>query len=1156
MFPRRSLPCARGIALLLAISAFPWSACSHVPRFRGIEGSTDEQKAELLAERENLLKQARALDREGKTVEAIAAEEEVIRLERRIFGDVPQELVPTLNWVAERQEERDDFEAAQRLRAEALDILSQLLPPDDWRITDARLALAHVKHLATLPAELRSQLRVASAKNGDATRLYGEGKYVDAIQAAQESLEIRKTVLGPSNRAYATSLNNLAVLYQTVGDYRRAETLFQEVLKSFGTILGKSHPDYATSLNRLGLVYRSLENSEQAFSLCREALEIRKSSLGESHPDYAASLHALAQLYEWIGDEVNAERLHCEACQVLKTALGETHPDFATSLCTLARLYDSMNDYVKSEPLYRQALKIQETELGEEHPGYAASLNGLASLYQSLGDYPQAESLFRQALDIRREAIGVTHPDYFASVHNLAIFFHTIGDYAQAEPLYRDVLEFKRKTWGEIHSGYADVLGNLGSLYFSNRDNCQAEWLLREALEIKKETVGQTHASYAATLDYLATVVDSNGDYAQAESLYRQALDIRKSALHEAHPDYAASLNNLAMVYRALGEAEKAESLCRQALQIMFAYLDLAATIQSERQQLATIRQVRYQLDNYLSIVADRGASFDVAYEQVLGWKGSVLARQQFVWAARDNEKVRATFSELEHVTARLARLAFATPKPDEHGNWRQRIGELSSRKEMLEARIAEQSRAFRQAPTAVTLKDLRAALPTDVVLVDILEVSADDVPQGPANEPIASQQRFLAFLVRKEGPVELVVLENSARIAELIETWRGKRTSSGDQQYDCGQSVEARQAASELRQRLWVPLEARLGDARTVLISVDGMLGKLPFAALPGREPNTYLIEEGRLIAVIPSPAALPVLTQKADHAKEKNLLVLGGVDYDRAAAAEPLLAESEWLVRGHRVPRGQGETRWQFLQDSEGELLFIERRGRKQFQDKGILTLDGGEATEQAFRQEAPRFRNLHLATHGFFASSQYRSALDRSLVPQGRTRQEKLLRDQSISGYHPNLLSGIVLAGANHPPEEGDDGILTAEEVQTLDLRGTELVVLSACETGLGKTAGGEGLLGLQRSFQVAGARTVIASLWKVNDMATRNLMERFYDNLWNKKMSKLDALGEAQLWMLRERGTRGLAPLESHSEQGSMTRLPPYYWAAFVLSGDWR
>ena len=251
----------------------------------------------------------------------------------------------------------------------------------------------------------------------------------------------------------------------------------------------------------------------------------------------------------------------------------------------------------------------------------------------------------------------------------------------------------------------------------------------------------------------------------------------------------------------------------------------------------------------------------------------------------------------------------------------------------------------------------------------------------------------------------------------------------------------------------------------------------------------------------------------------------------------------------------RGAGKLEFKPLAGAKDEVVVIERsytdlidRARR-----GMTMLEGAGASEEEFRRLAPRHAYLHVATHGFFAPAEIKSALDRPATAQAELLGEFVTK-QSIAGYHPGLLSGLALAGASNPAAEGDDGILTAQEVSTLDLRGVKLVVLSACETGLGEVAGGEGLLGLQRSFQAAGARTVIATLWKVDDLVTRDLMKRFYDNLWSKRLSKIEALREAQLWLLKERGPRGLAEVDEAIKETN--RLPPYYWAAFTLSGDWR
>jgi CHAT domain-containing protein len=206
--------------------------------------------------------------------------------------------------------------------------------------------------------------------------------------------------------------------------------------------------------------------------------------------------------------------------------------------------------------------------------------------------------------------------------------------------------------------------------------------------------------------------------------------------------------------------------------------------------------------------------------------------------------------------------------------------------------------------------------------------------------------------------------------------------------------------------------------------------------------------------------------------------------------------------------------------------------------------LLLQGAEPTEERLKHEVQRHSALHLATHGFFQPEGTPSMWESALNEQGR--QELRMSDEAahLVGKHPGLLSGLVCAGANERPEgERDDGYLTAEEVGWLDLSRVELVVLSACETGLGRAQSGEGLIGLRRAFRTAGARTVISSLWSVKDESTAELMRDFYRNLWQKGMGRLEALRAAQLAMLRR----------NRIEHGEAL---PSTWGAFVLSGEWR
>jgi CHAT domain-containing protein len=232
--------------------------------------------------------------------------------------------------------------------------------------------------------------------------------------------------------------------------------------------------------------------------------------------------------------------------------------------------------------------------------------------------------------------------------------------------------------------------------------------------------------------------------------------------------------------------------------------------------------------------------------------------------------------------------------------------------------------------------------------------------------------------------------------------------------------------------------------------------------------------------------------------------------------------------------------------------------------YPDGSLKKLRRHMATEDTLREEASQHRWLHLATHGFFAPPDKHSALapvdhasrgGSSSVSRGAAA----IGSAGVAGYHPGVLSGVVLAGANNPSAtDAYDGIITALEIAELDLSDVEVVVLSACETGLGKVAGGEGVLGIQRAFQLAGANTVVTSFWPVDDTATQQLMVHFYTQLWESKegkIGKLEAFRNSQLEMLRKGRSRGWTEEEDDTPKQD-PRTPPFYWAAFSISGDWR
>jgi len=620
------------------------------------------------------------------------------------------------------------------------------------------------------------------------------------------------------------------------------------------------------------------------------------------------------------------------------------------------------------------------------------------------------------------------------------------------------------------------------------------------------------------------------------------------------------------MAYWASGSVSEAEPLLRQDLEGGLARLDAAATMQSERQQFATLRALRDRLDRYLSL-SDAMSSDDALYQFLLVWKGCVFHRQRVLRLMRQSDMFQATraigsgkgadgqeiilfqgqalatqMSQLANVSKALATLAYSPSDPKTEDSRRKQIDGLSAWKERLEAELFQAASVslaveatLRKAPD-----EIRAALPADSVLIDCLEYVRSEPPHG-LEQKWSSERHFVAFVIAQSGPAKRVELGPAAPLTELIDVWRkdlARRTSESGH-------------AAELRRLVWEPLVPHLAGAKVVLLSPDGSLARLPFAALPGKAPGKYLLEEVAT-AVVPVPQLLPNLLEDTTSLRKPSLLLVGEVNFQDAAAG-PTPADVD-----RSAVRGSLRT-WGTLAGTGVEITAVGRAFGRRFQDAEVRELRQDLATEDTVGQLVVDHRFLHFATHGFFSPSEVQSALasaagGNSLARAGSPRN-------ALAEYHPGLLSGLVLAGANRPAEPNtNDGILTALEVAELDLTGVELATLSACETGLGQVAGGEGLLGLQRAFHTAGARSVVAGLWQVPDRATQVLMAHFYENLWQHNMEKLEALRQAQLWMLREASRqpdvlRGLEPLpDVQSTLRKDAALPPYYWAAFVLSGD--
>ena len=851
------------------------------------------------------------------------------------------------------------------------------------------------------------------------------------------------------------------------------------------------------------------------------------------------------------------------AQQVLDTRraiLGETHLGTGDACSWLGVLCYRAGDYARAEPLYRQAMEITKKVLGEEHPNYATNLNNLGLLYHEQGDDARAEPLYRQALQIRKKVLGEEDPDYANSLSHLALLYYKQGDYGRAEPLFRQALEIEKEASGEEYPDYADNLSHLALLYQTQGYYARAEPLYRQAMKIVEEALDDEHPDYANRLDNLAALYHAQGDYARAEPLYRQAMEIRKKILGEEHVDYAASLNHLAALYDDRGDHARAGPLFRQALEIVRRHVELTAAALSERQQLAMARTMRFCLDGYLSPPPQGQDAAAATYAEVLAWKGTLAARHRLLrprraaLSADDQPELAALFQRLAGATRGLASLSRAAANPEQAKDRRRRLAELTNEIEDLRRDLAGANAEFRRALNEQRIgpADVRRCLPADVALVDLLEYNHSK-PSSTRPGELDRQRRLTAFVVRRDAPVTRVELGPVEAIGELVTQWLEGLAAPGREGLVPGR---------QLRDLVWGPLEPHLTGVKTVLISPDGPLSSLPWAALPGGMEGSYLLEE-LAVVVVPAPRLLPELLRAdvGEGAVPASILLVGDVDLgaspgDTSLAANSPTSNSTGAASPQSDVRGEdGSVSFPELKGTRVEILAVSDSFEWAFPKAAVEPPQSQEReTKQAARQQTPRHRGLHFATHGVFASEKAVSAPAASRADDAH--RIGLFSQRDIPGFHPGLLWGLALAGANRPTEpKRDDGVLTALEVEELDLGGVELVTLSACRAGLAKAADGEGVLGLQRAFQVAGARSVLASLWGVDDDAKRAMLIDFYDNLWSKRMPKIEALRQAQLKMLKEGFSRGLKLADDRpADRGN--RPPPRYWAGFVLSGDWR
>ncbi len=921
-------------------------------------------------------------------------------------------------------------------------------------------------------------------------------------------------------------------LYLNKGDYKETEKWYKEYNEIMLTVQGETNMDYAWGLDYLAQLYTSLGAFEKAEPLYFKSKEIIAKILGTNHPDYAWSLNDMGVYYRSSGSYEKAEPIYLEAKAIRENVLGKEHPDYAWSLNNLGNLYNLMGNYEKAEPYFQEAISIWEKLYGKENENYASGINNLASLYFNMGAYKKAEPLLLESFSLRAKLLGKENPDYAGSLNNLAALYVEMGAYEKAASLYLESQTIREKIYGKDNPECANLMGNLGILYNILHDHKKAESYFLEAKARWEKSVGVEHPEYATSLFNLANFYLDLGQLDKAEDLFLKSLSIREKYLGSENPDVSSCQKNLANLYIVKNQVTKSIPLLKKVFIQRKLQLTKATTFLSENELSQYINSFQNEEDELGAClyVCKNPEDCDpvkdlhsLAYDHALFYKGFLIsAAVKLKTLAESTPESKEIYLRLKGYRRRLA---------DEYSlplNERTVVEELEEKANTAEKELTHAVSGYSEGIRQVQWSDVQKVLNKNEAAIEFVKFNW--------NFPKLTDSIIYVALLIKRGITEpiLISLFEEKSMDSLLQSNSSRKADYVNGLYTLSDrgAVTMEFPKRSLHELLWKPIEKYLTGINTIYFSPSGLLHRINLDAIPVSETES-LGDRYQLIE-LNSTRQLVIPTQIKNV--NNDAVLYGGIQYEQDSIiqnSEPLIASrSRGELSFNYIDSTLRGGSWNYLAGTEIEVNSIE----KIMQTSGIHTTlkKAYDATEGSFKNmganntSSPRI--LHIATHGYFFPDVKNSGKKSEFVGE----KENVFK---ISD-HPMLRSGLIMAGGNtawqgkQTLEGREDGILTAYEISQMNLSNTELVVLSACETGLGEIQGNEGVYGLQRAFKIAGAKYLIMSLWQVPDKQTSLLMTTFYKKWLENKMSIPDAFHAAQK-ELRDIG------------------LDPYQWAGFVL-----
>ncbi|MBK6834859.1 MAG: CHAT domain-containing protein [Bacteroidetes bacterium] len=938
-------------------------------------------------------------------------------------------------------------------------------------ISFAQINMDGLKNLAKDKAKQKAHDAAVAAR----------AKMNDAID---KKLEKERAEFDASNFNYAISFTDNSGLFETE---EKGSKVSNTLISSKDFLKGKELTDYqkAYGYNRKGEILFAGNKFGSARSMFFLSESFFKTSDSLVSLAYSQLQNNKALLYQATGRYTKS--LECiDVAIALREKMAPASELLTASYNNKAVLLKDMGKYAEAEKMIDAAIAMSKTTSGEKSLGYALTLNNKAMLLHATGRLEKAEELMNQSIAIAKETLGEKSSNYLKLTINLATIYRDMKKYDDAEKVYLNAIEIKQKKLGTNHPDYGHLKRGIAGLYWEMGKMDLVEKNLTTALQIYQTKFGDKNPATTATKSDLATYYRMNGNKTKALDYMTQVIAADKEIYGENHPEYNKQLENLAIAQWINGKNQEAATNYKIVLEKTSEYIDDYFAVLSETDKTKFWDKTLPRFNRFNSFAISNAANDNTLLESMINNqlhnKALLLNSSSKIRNKIMNSGDEALITDYNNWLATKEELARAyTMTKEQLKEENINVDSLENKTNSLEKNLAEKSAEFGKGNNKqkTTYQQIASSLKADEAAVEIIQIQKFD-------NSFTKDIQYAAIVITNPAKLELVLFADGNKMEkEGITYYR--------------EQVKNLKADNQSYGLFWEPIEAKITGKKKIYVSLDGIYNQISLLTFKDPKTNKYLIEKENIIVV---GNTKDILTLKAGNtgARAKTAFLLGYPNYggnDIIASLPGTKTEVENITK---VLKASSYTTHVVMKD---------------------------EATEEAVK--AAHAEVIHIATHGFFLSDLSEVESDKVLgVETSKARKNPLLR------------SGLMLANCESVFDEtgekanANNGILTAYEAMNLSLDKTDLVVMSACETGLGDIKSGEGVYGLQRSFLVAGAKSVIMSLWEVSDDATMELMSAFYKN-YAVSGNKQEAFLAAQ-------------------KQIKIKYKEPFFWGAFVLIGN--